>query len=340
MAALVVAFYLLLVLAVILLSAIGLQLGLKLAKGPPLPKFRRTVAVVLLLCVLEALLLWAIHGTSLGSRISPRLLLVLQPVLLIAIAIGVLMRTYHLKLMRAVVAWLAMGAMGVVSLVLTQQFFIPFVVESFRMSGMAMAPTLLPEHLKQDCPRCGEPAYAKSSQNGLPIERFPEEESLFCERFHLTESVDLPGETLPADSVFIAKFLKPKRWDMIVYRPVWQPESTFIHRIVGMPGEVITIHDGAVWADGQRLEVPAELKDLPYLPANDPRGPSWGRQDNPAPLGDDQYFVLGDFPERSNDSRHWRAVDGEHAPYAVPTSSIQGVVTQIYWPPSRWRAFR
>ena len=63
----------------------------------------------------------------------------------------------------------------------------------------------------------------------------------------------------------------------------------------------------------------------------------WGTEQNPAQLGPGEYVVLGDFSERSPDSRTWTAGAEGHPPYAVPESNITGVVTHIYWPLDRWR---
>ena len=48
--------------------------------------------------------------------------------------------------------------------------------------------------------------------------------------------------------------------------------------------------------------------------------------------------MLGDF-SAGMDSRSGRGAPG-HPPYAVPESYLIGVVTHIYWPPSRWRVLR
>ena len=104
------------------------------------------------------------------------------------------------------------------------------------------------------------------------------------------------------------------------------------------------IRDGAVWADGQRSEPPESLRGIEYFADAEgtplpPDMKMWGHESRPALLGDDECFVLGDFPARSKDSRLYEGAPG-HPPYAVPEDYIEGVVTHIYWPPSRWRTFR
>jgi hypothetical protein len=62
--------------------------------------------------------------------------------------------------------------------------------------------------------------------------------------------------------------------------------------------------------------------------------------DHSARLGEDEYFVLGDFSAMSKDSRLWGEGAPGHHPFAVPESHLRGVVTHIYWPPDRWRILR
>ena len=66
----------------------------------------------------------------------------------------------------------------------------------------------------------------------------------------------------------------------------------------------------------------------------------WRAPDRPAKLGADEYFVLGDFSQQAADSRLWETGAPGHPTYAVPQSYLIGVVTHIYWPPSRWRILR
>jgi signal peptidase I len=91
--------------------------------------------------------------------------------------------------------------------------------------------------------------------------------------------------------------------------------TTFVKRIVGLPGEQVSERAGVIYIDGNRL---AE----PYL---DPsrkghESGSWPR------IAAGHYFLLGDNRTRSCDSRRWGT---------VPRSSLIGPVLLTYWPPSR-----
>ena len=112
-------------------------------------------------------------------------------------------------------------------------------------------------------------------------------------------------------------------------------------RLVGLPGETIHVDGGAVWVNGMRLDPPTTLRGLEYLSEMPNwRTPLWGANERPAVLGQDEYFVLGDFSAQSNDSRLWEKGASGHSPFAVPESHLRGVVTHVYWPPQRWRVLR
>jgi signal peptidase I len=155
---------------------------------------------------------------------------------------------------------------------------------------------------------------------------------MICENFHVNTMPGIPPGVHSGDRFLVAKFLAPKRWDIVVFQYPPHPETLYVMRLVGLPGETIHIEDGAVHANGTRLTVPDTLRGIEYV-AQFPESyvDVWGSKDKPAVLGPDEYFVLGDFSYQSSDSRFWRA---------VPESHLRGVVTHIYWPPERWRVLR
>jgi signal peptidase I len=90
----------------------------------------------------------------------------------------------------------------------------------------------------------------------------------------------------------------PQRGDIIILRPPTDNSKDFIKRIIALPGERLLISDGFVYINGHKL-------DEPYLPE------AWTTLNNwSGPGGSDgtvvppnEYFVMGDNRNRSQDSR-------------------------------------
>jgi signal peptidase I len=117
-----------------------------------------------------------------------------------------------------------------------------------------------------------------------------------------------------------------------VFRSPRDPAGRDAKRLVGLPGEEVVVKDGFVWIDGVKQTPPAEVARITYtaVPGEWP-GEPWGSPDRPTRLGDDEYFVLGDFSQRSADSRVYGP---------VRRADVTGVVSVVFWPVSRWRIIR
>ncbi len=101
------------------------------------------------------------------------------------------------------------------------------------------------------------------------------------------------GDALIADKLTY-RFSDPKRFDIIIFPYAGDPDSYFIKRIIGLPGETVQIDtEGKIYINGEVLEehYGAEVIQNP------------GRAIEPVVLGDDEYFVLGDNRNYSFDSR-------------------------------------
>ena len=113
----------------------------------------------------------------------------------------------------------------------------------------------------------------------------------------------------------------PERGDIVVFDAPARVEAAcaakgvFVKRIVGLPGERVSMQNGHVLVDGVRLREP-------YL------APAYrGRESGAWPrTPGDSYFVLGDNRAMSCDSRRWGV---------VPRASIIGRADVRYWPPNR-----
>jgi signal peptidase I len=216
----------------------------------------------------------------------------------------------------------------------------PLVYESFSIPTNGMAPTLLGEHLQLACPNCGSPAYGSPPDR----RRHPESDEIkmICRKERRT--VFLKNDSspaLPGDQITACKMITPRRWDIIVFRVPGDPSICYASRLVGLPNEELAIHDGAVWINGEKQILPDSIHAVPYSATVSLNGQeSSGAGSSPVTLGSDEYFVLGDFPDNAFDSRFWKEGAPGHPPYAIPKPNIVGVVINVYWPPSRWTAFR
>jgi signal peptidase I len=111
-------------------------------------------------------------------------------------------------------------------------------------------------------------------------------------------------------------FHPPSRGDVIVFIAPPVPSQDYIKRVIGIPGDKITIQNTTVIVDG----VP--LKET-YV---DPRNQGNTFEDKNIVnmvVPPDDYFVLGDNRANSSDSRVWGF---------VPKQNIIGRAALVYWP--------
>jgi signal peptidase I len=118
------------------------------------------------------------------------------------------------------------------------------------------------------------------------------------------------------ERIFINKFLyrfRPiERGDVVVFSYPLDMSKSYIKRVIGLPGDVVSIRDGHVLVNGKPLPEP-------YVPPNYLNDQSYA----PVVVGRDNYFVLGDHRSSSSDSREWGTVDRK---------LIYGKAVFVYWP--------
>ena len=91
------------------------------------------------------------------------------------------------------------------------------------------------------------------------------------------------------------KFMSPKSGDIIVFLPNGNANShDYIKRVVAVPGDTVQIKDGKLYVNGQEQDSNDSLYD---------KMEDAGIASNKIKLGDDEYFVLGDNRNSSEDSR-------------------------------------
>jgi signal peptidase I len=90
-------------------------------------------------------------------------------------------------------------------------------------------------------------------------------------------------------------FSEPKRFDIVVFRYPDDETEYYVKRIIGLPGETVTIKEGRVYIDGASAPLPDDFV----------REPPFGEDYGPYTVPEGRYFMMGDNRNDSQDSRFW-----------------------------------
>lgn len=102
------------------------------------------------------------------------------------------------------------------------------------------------------------------------------------------------GDTVLVNRI-IYNAMAPRRGDVIIFKPKGNKNSHYyIKRIIGLPGETVEIVENSIFIDGERLEEDYETSSIDDV----------GIAAEKITLGNNEYFVLGDDRENSEDSRN------------------------------------
>jgi signal peptidase I len=116
-----------------------------------------------------------------------------------------------------------------------------------------------------------------------------------------------------------------RRGDIIVFRFPEDPSVDYVKRVVGLPGETVTIRGKKVAIDGALLGEPYVVHgDSRIFPGGEMQPEPYRSRDQFGPLvvPEGKYFVMGDNRDYSHDSRFWGG---------VPRELIKGRAFMIYW---------
>jgi len=104
-------------------------------------------------------------------------------------------------------------------------------------------------------------------------------------------------------------FRRPRRWEVVRFTSTeFGLHLQVMKRVVGLPGETVSLKDGQVCIDGEIVTPPESLRDLRYVAV----GNVW--RGKSVACGDG-YYVLGDDTKDSEDSRYCGP---------IPPSKIRG----------------
>ena len=102
------------------------------------------------------------------------------------------------------------------------------------------------------------------------------------------------GDQLLMDKISY-RFRDPERFDIVVFPYEYSENTYFIKRVIGLPGETVQIdYAGTIYINGEPLEEHYGAEVILYP----------GLAEEEIQLGDDEYFVLGDNRNVSEDSRY------------------------------------
>jgi signal peptidase I len=103
----------------------------------------------------------------------------------------------------------------------------------------------------------------------------------------------------------------PSRGDIVVFHFPLDPTRRYIKRVIGVPGDSVSVQEGEVFINGIKL-------DEPYIAAPPLYTGEWA-------VGDGEVFVLGDNRNESSDSQNWGNLS---------QNAIIGKAVLVYWPPT------
>ncbi len=110
----------------------------------------------------------------------------------------------------------------------------------------------------------------------------------------------------------------PARGDIVIFDYPKDPREVYVKRVIGLPGETVAMQAGQIVINGTPL-----LEPYKTFAAH---GDMAART-----IGPNEYFVMGDNRDVSDDSRYW----GD-----LPRRDIIGRAVACYWPPRQCQVLR
>ncbi len=102
-------------------------------------------------------------------------------------------------------------------------------------------------------------------------------------------------------------FTQPSRGDIVIFRYPENPSIIYIKRVIGLPGETVTIKDGSVYISDSSDATPRKINES-YIGTSIKTNlfdATTADAQLKVTLKDNEFFVLGDNRDHSSDSREW-----------------------------------
>lgn len=127
------------------------------------------------------------------------------------------------------------------------------------------------------------------------------------------ENISMEPTLMPGEFILVNKlayrFSDVSRGDVVIFHYPLNPSEDYIKRVIGIPGDVVTVQNGQVLVNDTALVEP-------YIMAPPHYNNTWT-------VPEDQVFVLGDNRNSSSDSHNWGF---------VPYENLLGKALVVYWP--------
>jgi signal peptidase I len=139
---------------------------------------------------------------------------------------------------------------------------------------------------------------------------------------HLLVNKFVFGPTASALERAILPVRDIQRGDIVVFKYPDEPERDFIKRVIGLPGDTLELRAKKVYVNGQRLEEPYVHFLTPATDGAEFTSLDVRERYGPVTVPADQFFVMGDNRDNSQDSRYWGFLPRDH---------VKGHSLMIYW---------
>jgi len=118
------------------------------------------------------------------------------------------------------------------------------------------------------------------------------------------------------------RFAPIRRGDVVVFKFPKDPERDFVKRVIGLPGDKIELHRKKVYVNGVALNEPYAHLMEPASADGAPKVDDVREEYGPVNVPADQYFMMGDNRDNSEDSRYWGF---------LPKSYVKGNAEFLYF---------
>lgn len=132
---------------------------------------------------------------------------------------------------------------------------------------------------------------------------------------HLLVNKFIFGVKIPFAGTTLIPWKDPVRGDVIVFRFPKERSTDYIKRVIGTPGDIVSIENRILMINGKAV-------DDPHAHFTNQPGQSPGANFGPVTVPENSVFVMGDNRDNSYDSRFWGFVDKK---------DILGKAFILYW---------